>query len=212
MIRGPVGHQLLQEGSRDVTQDWVLATTMPNAEVRVSKRLEKIDIPHFLFMRRFKAAHHGRLVEKLKPAFPSYIIVPMATCWNLAHHVSGVMSIVSFGSQPAVVRHDVVEGLVKICGGGTTLPLEEPERQFKYGDEVVVDGFLDVYGIYQNAIGEDRAVVLVEWLGRAVLVNVKESELRKRSSQPVSRAHDRRIRQRSRRASRVRTNLRYHTR
>lgn len=193
-----------------MTQEWALATTMPNAEMRVSERLDKIDLPHYLFLRRFRVAHRGQLVERLKPAFPSYIIVPMATCWDLVRHVSGVIGVVAFGSQPAAVRPAVIEGLVAACGGGKVLPLEEPEKQFKFGDEVVVDSVVDMVGTFQYSLGDDRAVVLVEWLGRSVFVNVKECELRKKSELVAKPSDRRRQHQRSRRASRTRASSRDH--
>jgi transcriptional antiterminator RfaH len=68
---------------------------------------------------------------------------------------------VSFGNRPAIIEDGLIEALRQ-------LPVREPERLFQPGQAVkFVDGPLrGLEGIYEQADGEMRAMVLVDLLSK----------------------------------------------
>ena len=155
--------------------DWALATTTPNAERKVSCELAERQLPHYLFKRKLTVANRGKLVERLVPAFPRYIFVPFEICWNVAESFADVIGVVSFGEGPALVRHTVVEKILERCSGDVLVE-QAPKSRFEYGDVVFVPE-LSQSGKFHHSLDEDRCIVLIEWMGRGVFVNVLEGDL-----------------------------------
>jgi hypothetical protein len=161
--------------------DWALAVTAPNAENRVSERLDRIKLPHHIFLRKSIIAHLGRLVPRYRPAFPRYVIVPPQSCYSL-REIADIKGMVAFGGQLAIIKHQTLEDLIAVCGGGRILPdppMEDGEYCFHLGDEVTVTCLNEAKGFFQHSNHDGRAVILMPWLGRSVYVNVNECDLRK---------------------------------
>lgn len=162
--------------------DWALATTYPNTEFRVASALHDRGLPFHFFTRRLLTAHRGTLRERLVPAFPRYIFVPFAACWELLRDISDIVSIVMFEKgKAASVRQPVIEKLVSLCVDGV---LAEPATaaRFNAGDEITVtgiDGMLSQKGRFHHDCGDGRSVVLLDWMGREVFVSVNDADLSK---------------------------------
>ena len=81
----------------------------------------------------------------------------------------------TFGSTPAKMDAHVIEQLRAHQQG-----IKEPQRLFHNGDRLaIVDGpFAGLDAVYQLPSGEDRALVLIEWLGKQVPLQVPPASLR----------------------------------
>lgn len=178
--------------------DWALAITIPNGERRVSEQMIRRDLPFHIFQRRLTLAHRGRLIQRLVPAFPRYVFIPFVTCWETVSSVSGFTGLVSFGNGPEKVDDKIVEEIKSICPGGILLEDEKKTSRFNFGDPVSV--LENQFGTYHHHCGDGRAVILLNWMGRLVFVNVQECDLREVKRPPqlckVRRRRRRRRRQR----------------
>jgi transcription antitermination factor NusG len=180
--------------------EWALATTYPNTEHRVATALAERELPFHFFKRRLLTAHRGVLRERLVPAFPSYIFVPFQLCWDIMREIGDIVGIVMFeNGKPAKVRQSVIEKLVSICAGDVLIE-RQPSARFNAGDEVVLtslDSLLNQRVRYHHSCGDGRSVVLLDWMGRSVFVNVKECDLQEVRPSQVQRKRRRRRRRRS---------------
>ena len=78
-----------------------------------------------------------------------------------------------FGNEYATVTHEVIEGLIRRADPQTGLHrLEQPV--FRYGGHVrILEGpFERLEGVFERYEGEERALILLEVLGRTTRVRV----------------------------------------
>lgn len=182
--------------------DWALATTYPNTEHRAAKALADRDLPFRFFKRRTLIAHRGILRERLVPAFPSYIFVPFRFCWDVVREIKDVIGVVMFeNGSPAKVRQSVIDQLSSLCADDVLV--EPPTKaRFNAGDEVTVTSIESTFsqkGKYLHSCGDGRSIVLLDWMGRSVCVNVLECDLTE-----IAPSKDKGKRRRRRRRSRNR--------
>jgi transcriptional antiterminator RfaH len=85
----------------------------------------------------------------------------------------GVSRLVSFGNRPAAVADELIQAL-------QTLPKRTPERLFQPGQSIkIVSGPLKgIEGIFQQADGEHRAMVLIDLLNKQHRVTTQMQDLR----------------------------------
>jgi transcriptional antiterminator RfaH len=85
----------------------------------------------------------------------------------------GLSKLVSFGNRPAVVADELIEALQQ-------LPEQAPQRLIQPGQQVkIVSGPLrGLEGIYQQADGELRAMVLIELLNKQHRIVIDMQDLR----------------------------------
>lgn len=155
--------------------DWSLAVTAPNAERLVSDDLARLSYPHIFFKRRSTAVQRGRVVDCFPPAFPRYIFVTAAQCWDVVRDVGKVLGLVTFGEEIGVVPERVVDQLLRRCGGGDVLPPEPLAEPFRRGDRVVVGGCGPVAGHWAtyDALAEGGRVRLCfDWMGRIIPIEI----------------------------------------
>ena len=88
-------------------------------------------------------------------------------------------ALVRFGGQPA--RAD--DALIGFLKSREQARQEAPERLFKPGERVqLIEGpFAGIEGVYQMADGEQRALVLIELLGKSTALRIEVGGLRKSS-------------------------------
>jgi|SRR5215831_4403889 len=161
---------------------WQLLTTAPHAETHVASMLSRFDFPHWLFKYRRRLAHRGRIVERLAPAFPGYIFVQARNAWEFIRGLHGASSFVEFGDGIADVPEHVVTGLVAAADAEGVLPISDEvasSSRFKCGDRLRIRGgpASGYNAIFQHLMHDDRALVLIDWMGRWVPINVHEADL-----------------------------------
>jgi transcriptional antiterminator RfaH len=93
--------------------------------------------------------------------------------WCPIRYTTGVSRLVSFGNRPAVVGDELIEAL-------QTVPARAPERLFQPGQSIkIVSGPLKgLEGIFQQADGEHRAMVLIDLLNKQHRVTTPMQDLR----------------------------------
>lgn len=167
--------------------DWTLAVTHPNAERLVSEDLKRLSYDHICFKRRASAVHRGRVIERVLPAFPRYVFIHTASCWDVLRDASKVLGLVMFGDRVGVLRQPVIDRLLDRCGGTDVLPPEEIPEPFQRGDRVIVNGYGPASGhqaVYQGVAEDGRLRLEFDWFGRYVPIDVDMRDVSVISSLP----------------------------
>lgn len=166
--------------------NWFVVVTKPRQEHVALENLERQGYRCFLPMaenpyQRRSRKHHV-IVE---PLFPRYMFLhAVAELQNLApvRSTLGVVSMVRFGTELAVVPDEVIAGIEARMDKASGLVKIEPVP-VEAGDRVrVFDGPLaGVDGIVAEKNGENRAIILMELLGRPTRVELDAMLLQKKT-------------------------------
>lgn len=161
---------------------WYLVHTKPRQEYRALENLERQGYECFLPLYLSEKVIKGRLRVIEEPLFPRYLFIHLATgmdakSWGPIRSTVGVNGLVRFGDRAAKVESRVVN-LIRSYESQMKL---DPERLFTKGDMLqVVDGpFAGMEVVFQMSDGENRAIVLIELLGKMSRLQLSPSELKK---------------------------------
>jgi transcriptional antiterminator RfaH len=143
---------------------WYAIHSKPRQEERALENLERQGFQAWLPMLTVEKVRRGKLAKVVEPMFSRYLFIRLdteQTNWSPIRSTLGVSKLVSFGNRPAIIEDGLIEALRQ-------LPVREPERLFQPGQAVkFVDGPLrGLEGIYEQADGEMRAMVLVDLLSK----------------------------------------------
>jgi len=161
---------------------WHLVHTKPRQEVCALQNLERQGYPCYLPLRPAERLRQGVLAISEEPLFPRYLFIRLghddsARSWAPIRSTRGVSRLVSFGSEPARVSDHLIDSLK----AHEATMRRDPLPLFTPGERVrLTEGpFAGVEGIFREADGERRVMVLIEMLSRPVTVPVSASGLRK---------------------------------
>ena len=166
--------------------NWFAVVTKLRQEQIALENLQRQGFECFLpmaenpYQRRCKKNH--RIIE---PLFPRYLFLSAnAQSQNLApvRSTPGVMTMVRFGTELAVVPEPIISALKNRIVSGSGL-IRIQAVPVKEGDNVrVFDGPLaGVSGIVHERISENRTLILLELLGRPTTVEVDALTLQRAS-------------------------------
>lgn len=164
--------------------NWFAIVSKPRQEQTAFNHLRRQGYECFLPMAENPYQRRSKKNQpRVEPLFPRYLFLhAIAGFQNLApvRSTQGVVSMVRFGTELAVVPDEVIEAIRQRIQPDTGLVKLEPAR-IKSGDRVkVFDGPLaGLNGIVQNHDGEKRTVILMELLGRPTKVQVNPMDLQK---------------------------------
>jgi len=161
---------------------WHLIHTKPRQERRALENLEQQGYTCFLPLYLSEKLVKGRLLFTEEPLFPRYLFIYLATgmdakSWAPIRSTNGVSSLVRFGDSPARVDDGIID-LIK-CH---ELEIKRaPERLFNEGDRLqVVDGpFAGMGVVFEMSDGENRAMVLIDLLGKLTRLTLRPGDLKK---------------------------------
>ena len=166
--------------------NWYAVLSKSRQEQNALENLQRQGFECFLpmaenpYQRRSKK--HLRIVE---PLFPRYLFLKAdATQQNLVpvRSTKGVMNMVRFGIELAVVPESVIHAIKMSQNAETGLIKIDPVT-IKAGDKVrVFDGPLaGISGVVQETNSNNRAMILMELLGRPTTVQVDALNLQRAS-------------------------------
>lgn len=161
---------------------WYLIHSKPRQEQRALLNLERQGYSCYLpLFSRERIAHREKKIVH-EPLFPRYLFIRLdgeSPSRGLApvRSTLGVSRLVSFGAEPAHVDGQLVE-LLKAREARASA---SPEALFQPGERVLLaDGpFAGIEAVYQIPDGEQRAMVLIEFLSKPVTLRVSQVSLRK---------------------------------
>jgi len=155
---------------------WYAIHSKPRQEERALENLQRQGFEAWLPLLTIEKVLRSKLVQVVEPMFSRYLFIRLdteQTNWSPIRSTLGVSKLVSFGNRPAVVADELIEALQQ-------LPEQAPQRLIQPGQQVkIVAGPLrGLEGIYQQADGELRAMVLIELLNKQHRIVTEMQDLR----------------------------------
>lgn len=149
---------------------WYVVYTQAQKEAISARNLEKQDFEVYLPRYTKQCRHARRTYTVLAPLFPRYLFVridPATQRWRSINGTIGVNCLLTEGSDPIPLPDGLIEtmrereqdGLVRV-----SVPA------FKKGQKLrVTNGpFADLEGLFDNLDDQERVVLLLDFMGRAV--------------------------------------------
>ena len=158
------------------TQRWHVIRSKPRAESTARAQLERQGFRVYFPQLVKPARVRGRWLDRIEPLFPRYLFVALESgrqCLAPIRSTVGVTGIVRFGTDYATVTHGIIENLMRRADPQTGLHhLEQPV--FRCGGTVrILEGpFERLEGVFERYEGEERALILLEVLGRETRVRM----------------------------------------
>ncbi len=151
---------------------WHAVQTKPGQENKAAFNLRRqgygVYLPKYTCLRR-----HARKTERVeRPIFSGYLFVAVDAGrqgWHCINSTLGVARLVAAADKPVAVPHAVIQALRDREGEDGCVRLE-PQRHLKSGDKVrVTEGAFESFlGLYEGLTASERAIVLIDFLGRKV--------------------------------------------
>lgn len=166
------------------TSAWFAVHTKPRHEgiAEASLHREHVETFYPKLCRRKTIRRVRKLV--ISPLFPSYIFARFdaSACSRLVKYATGVLNIVSFGGNPAIVDDALIDA-IRAHAKDDVVTIQP--ATFKPGDivEIQVGPLRGMQGIFERDLSDDeRVVVLLEVLSKGARVQVSREQLEKVAS------------------------------
>ena len=161
---------------RGGTDCWYGVFCKPRQEAVAEENLQRQGFHVYLPRIRIRHRRRGQWVSAVEALFPRYLFIridPLRRSTASVHSTRGVVSLVRFGREPAVVPDAVMDALLQREDSASGLH-QDNLPLISAGDPVkVVDGPLaGVEGIFAQEDGERRVTVLLELLGKTNKISV----------------------------------------
>jgi transcriptional antiterminator RfaH len=168
---------------KPLADNWYVIHTKPRQEQRALSNLENQGYQCYLPMIAIeKLSRERRLHVIQEPLFPRYLFISLDASrygqnWSPIRSTWGVSGLVSFGSEPAKINSVLID-LLRQQEQGLS---EDPQCLFSVGESLLVaEGpFAGLQAVYQMASGENRAMVLIELMGKSAQMQIAPASLRK---------------------------------
>ncbi len=157
--------------------NWYAVYTQPHAEPRALEHLLRQGYSVYLPRYRTKVSHARRRQIVLRPLFPRYLFagVDRATMpWRPILSTIGVSDIVRTGEEPTPVPAEIVTA-IREREDSSAFDRLDCRQALKLGElvRVTAGAFEDMVGRLVELRDQDRIVVLLELLGRAVRAQLR---------------------------------------
>ena len=133
-------------------------------------------------MSPFLKLSRGRVSLVEEPLFPRYLFICLdhgrqGQNWAPIRSTIGVSGLITFGSSPAKMHPDLIDVLLHQQEGLS----DTPERLFQSGERLLIGSgaFAGLEAVYQMASGDNRAMVLIELMGKLAPMQIAPASLRK---------------------------------
>jgi transcriptional antiterminator RfaH len=151
---------------------WYAVYTHPHAETKALEHLLRQGYSAYLPRYRTRVSHARRRQIVLRPLFPRYLFAGIDRAsmpWRPILSTFGVTDVVRNGDEPTPVPSEIVSAIEEREKAGA-FDRGNPQQSLRLGELVrVTAGALeDMVGRLVELRDQDRVVVLLELLGRAV--------------------------------------------
>ena len=159
-------------------KSWFLIYAKPRQEETAKTQLSRQGYGVYLPMTQQTRKRGVRRITSIEPLFPRYLFIHLNTCtddWGPIRSTVGVSALVRFGMEPALVPEDLISLLQSRESESGLHVWVMPG--FHAGQAVrVTHGVLQDYeGIFVADNGRERAVVLLDILGRKARARDRKS-------------------------------------
>ena len=155
---------------------WYAVSCKPRQEAVAEENLLRQGFHVYLPRICMRQRRRARWIDVVEVLFPRYIFIridPLRRSTATIRSTRGVVGLVRFGGQPAVVPDAVMEALREREDAASGLH-EDQRPLFNAGEAVkLVDGPLaGMEGVFTEQDGDKRVIVLLELLGKANKITV----------------------------------------
>jgi transcriptional antiterminator RfaH len=160
---------------------WYLIQTKPRQEMRALRNFKQQGYKVYCPMLSAEKILKGKVVMKPEVMFARYIFIQAGSrsniVWVSIRSTPGVSHLVSFGGVPAKVESGLIERLL------VQEQQVAPEELFNKGECLLLTSgpFAGLEAFYKTGGGEGRAIVLLDFLGKATQLQVQAATLTKLS-------------------------------
>lgn len=164
-----------------VVQRWYLVHTKPQKETVAERNLQRQGYETYLPLIQQPRRRRGRWIEMIEPLFSRYLFIHLRPGYDdirSIRYTIGVRDLVRFTEEPAIVPDQIVQSLRDTADPKSGLHyLKGPV--LKPGSKVTIDSgpFAGLKAIFLAETGQERAVVLLEMLGRENRITVRRDLL-----------------------------------
>jgi len=160
----------------DAIERWYAVCCKPRQEAVAEENLLRQGYRVYLPRIRMRQRRRGQWIDAVEVLFPRYIFIrldPKRRSTAPVRSTRGVVGLVRFGGQPAVLPDAVMEALRQREDADSGLH-QDDRPLFNAGEPIkLVDGPLSgMEGIFTQQDGDKRVIVLLELLGKANKVTV----------------------------------------
>lgn len=157
---------------------WYALQHKPAQGDRALQHLQNQDIACFYPKISVEKIKGGKRSKKLEPLFPGYLFVNLEQTdpmWSKLRSTRGVLRIVGFANKPAPISDTVIEHIKE------SLDSVAEQGGIKPGQAVQLSEgpFEGINAIFQAYDGEERAVVLVNFMQKQQSIRVPVSAIKK---------------------------------
>ncbi|WP_444994334.1 transcription/translation regulatory transformer protein RfaH [Aliikangiella sp. IMCC44359] len=147
---------------------WYLAASKPRQEMRAVENLLNQSIKAFTPTIQVEKIRAGKRKIEEEALFTGYVFIsltPEDGLWHKVRSTRGVRDWVRFSGMPAKIPPQLVD---RFIAQQTDSEEAVIKRCFNAGDAVcILSGpFKGLKGIYESSSGEERALILIEFLGK----------------------------------------------
>jgi transcriptional antiterminator RfaH len=156
---------------------WYAVYTQPHGETKALEHLLRQGYSAYLPRYRTRISHARRRQTVLRPLFPRYLFAGIDRAsmrWRPILSTFGVANVVRAGDEPAAVPSKIVATIRAREEAGDFDRLN-PQQSLRLGGfvRVTAGAFEDMVGMLVELRDQDRIVVLLELLGRAVRAQLR---------------------------------------
>lgn len=156
---------------------WYALQLKPAQGDRALANLQNQDIACFFPKITVETIKAGKRSKKLEPLFPGYLFVNLEQTdpmWAKLRSTRGVLKIVSFANKPAAMSDEVIQHIKD------SLDSVAEQGGIKPGQAVQLNEgpFEGINAIFQAYDGEERAIVLINFMQKQQRVKVPVSALK----------------------------------
>ena len=155
---------------------WLVVYTRMHSETCAETHLRRQGCNVYL-PRYAKTRRHARRVERvIRPLFPRYLFVayePTVTQWRFIKGTVGVSQILLEGTTPLIARQEIIDAIQTRENEDGLVQLTDRSR-LQPGQKVQIDSgpLNEQMALFEGIDDRDRAIVLIELLGRQVKANI----------------------------------------
>ena len=155
---------------------WYAVCCKPRQEAVAEENLLRQDFQVYLPRIRIRQRRRGHWIDAVEVLFPRYIFIrvdPERRSTATVRSTRGVVGLVRFGGQPAVVPDAVMDSLRQREDAASGMH-QDNRPLFSAGETVkLVEGPLaGMEGVFTEQDGDKRVILLLELLGKANRVTV----------------------------------------
>jgi transcriptional antiterminator RfaH len=155
--------------SDEPTCRWYLLTAKPGQDHRAQEQLENQGYTVYRPLARVPRVVRGKRSNRIESLFPRYLFIHLDTesdNWSPIRSTRGVSGFVRFGPWPSVVPDTLVEYLKANEQSFKERVIQINKLKPDMAVRVLGGAFQGCEGILQRVDGEQRALVLLHFLGR----------------------------------------------